>query len=535
MLDENQERIDTTEENEKDIDSLREHLSEGGFGSSTVMDEEEIDQTPDDSVVSSFIEQFNAEGETPLKAHDWKVYMPSRMCSPDFWGPLFGIIREETESVYVFDSPIFEDEKYVIGYIDNASYSSQKLANSFYHDVLRLIGFYADGKLHMSLRVNNAQIMPRAEYNTTINAIAALKKQYEACAGDIEILPDYSVRNPAEPLSTDPLANETHDAIEALKKQLAGDGEATATGFKPVDRTYTPSEYEYRPVRVKQYDTVTNLFSRNTGLLESSIMLDKRAVLVGCGSVGSFVAMELARSGVGKFVLCDTDTLEIHNICRHQCGYNDLGRYKVDAVKDKILNINPNAEVITYRTMIQRVPEEELLPLLGRDTIIIGGGDNRASADWACKLAIKTDSTFVATCCWTRAFAGEIFYWASGKELSCYSCALGGLIDSERPESHATYFGSDDDKDKLAFEPGVAVDIDFVTIIAVKLALDLLNRDNPDYTPRVINDLRQYTWVCNTNSPRIGGERAGIFSHPLQITRNLKVHRDENCPYCGTK
>lgn len=464
-------------EQNQSIEELRANLSEGGFGSNeSETAGSPVDETPDEAIVGEFLSQFGAEGDTALKAHDWKAYVPSSMCNPSFWGPIFGIIREETESIYIFDSKLFEKDEYIIGYIDNGSYQAKTAFKSFSGastQGIHVMGSYQDVNL-----VLRYYTYVRTEYGPTADAIAALRH--------------------------------------------------TLTGELHIDA----SDFD---VRIKQYDTVTNLFSRNTGLLESSIMLDKRAVLVGCGSVGSFVAMELARSGVGKFVLCDTDTLEIHNICRHQCGYSDLGRYKVDAVKDKILNINPNAEVITYRSTIQRVPEDELIPLMGRDTIIIGGGDNRASADWACKLAIRTDSTFVATCCWTRAFAGEIFYWASGKNLSCYHCAFSGLIDDERPESHATYFGSDEEKEKLSFEPGVAVDIDFVTIIAVKLALDLLNRDNPNYTPRVIDNLRQYTWVCNTNSTRIGGERAGIFSYPLQITRNLTVHKDDNCPFCGGK
>lgn len=422
-----------------DIDSLRNHLEQGGFG----CDLSEADTAPEDDVVNDFLSMFRSKENTPLKGHDWKAYVPTTMYNHLFCGQIFGIIRDETESIYILDVEPFRKDEYAIGYIDDGS----NTASAKHSPKDRITGTYQNGQLSLSIKTDEI----------------------------------------------------TYD------------------------------------VRVLQYDAVTNLFSRNTGLLESSEMLDKRAVLVGCGSVGSFVAMELARSGVGRFVLCDTDTLEIHNICRHQCGFSDLGRYKVDAVKDKILNINPNAEVITYRSMIQRIPDDDLLPLLGRNTIIIGGGDNRGSADWACKLAIKTDSTFVSTCCWTRAFAGEIFYWVSGRGLACYSCAFGDLIDDERPESHATYFGSDEEKSSLSFEPGVAADIDFVTIIAVKLALDLLNRDNPNYTPRVINYLKQYTWVCNTNDPKIGGERANMFPTPLWITNNLTVHKDENCPYCGGK
>ncbi|MBG0787546.1 MAG: ThiF family adenylyltransferase [Anaerolineaceae bacterium] len=425
---------------DKEINDLRKQLLEGGFGEDT-LSSIEGDSEIDDNRINDFISMFGAEGQTPLKAHDWKVYVPNSICSnPEFVGQLFGIVREETESIYVINLSQSVPFSKPIGFIGDPSLpNSVELSDEPLH---RIFGHFDHGKLVFTF---NSPIDWQDEGNEEI-----------------------------------------------------------------------PSEGISMPLKVIEYDTVTNLFSRNSGLLESSIMLDKCAVLVGCGSVGSFAAMELARSGVGRFVLCDTDILEIHNICRHQCGFDDLGRYKVDAVKDKILNINPNAEVITYRSVIQRVPEDELRQFLGRNTVIIGGGDNRGSSDWACKLAIKTDSTFVSTCCWTRAFAGEIFYWASGKELSCYSCALGGLIDDERPEAHENYFGTEEEKETLSFEPGIAADIDFVTIIAVKLALDLLNRDNENYTPRVINYLRQYTWACNTNNPKIGGERAGIFTHPCK-------------------
>ncbi len=444
------------EPSEQEIEALRESLLNGGFGEEACEDSaEEADfAREDDEAVKRFKAMFGAKGPTPLKGYDWRADVPGSMLDSGVYGPIHGILREETQSVYVFDSPVAGG---VIGWIyggnDEGAPAIPAGENGLFVE-----GSYEQGELTLRLgHLSAGEMLPGAP------------------------------------------------------RQLAS----------------------YDPIRIKPYDFVKRLFSRNKGLLESDSMMNSCAVLVGCGSVGSFAAMELARSGVGRFVLCDTDTFEFHNICRHQCGSNDLGRYKVDAVRDKILNINPNAAVITFRSPIQRVPEEELLPYLGRGTVILGGGDNRASADWACKLAIRTDSTFVAAGCWTRAFAGELFYWQSGHHLSCYSCALGGLIDDERPESHDTYFGSDKEQESLAFEPGIAADIDFVTVIAVKLALDLLNRDNPDYTPRVMDYLRQYTWVCNTNSTKIGGERAAIFSHPLQITHNLSVHHDPHCPWCG--
>jgi tRNA A37 threonylcarbamoyladenosine dehydratase len=89
------------------------------------------------------------------------------------------------------------------------------------------------------------------------------------------------------------------------------------------------------------YSLKLDIFSRNTGILESDIMLKTGAMLIGCGSVGSLVALELAKAGVGRFLLIDNDILGYHNICRHQCGIYDVGKYKTEAVKERILQINP--------------------------------------------------------------------------------------------------------------------------------------------------------------------------------------------------
>ena len=62
-----------------------------------------------------------------------------------------------------------------------------------------------------------------------------------------------------------------------------------------------------------------------------------------------------------------------------------------------------------------------------------------------------------------------------------------------------------------------------MTIIAVKLALDILNRDEAGYTQRLLPHLTQYTLVCNTNDARIGGVQAEIFSYPLQVTTSIVV------------
>ena len=263
-----------------------------------------------------------------------------------------------------------------------------------------------------------------------------------------------------------------------------------------------------------------DIFSRNTGILESDIMLKKGAIILGCGSVGSLVALELARAGVGRFFLIDMDILGYHNICRHQCGIQDVGKYKTTAIKERILQINPTAQVITEHNRIQEVPLDKIAPFCNSDTIIVGCADNREGDLYADTILGKPyKMPFISIGCWERAFAGEIFYCLP-EGMPAYSDFIDALGESSGRVNANThlYMG-----EVGTFEPGISVDINFVTTIAIKMILDLLNRDNEHYTQRLIHNLSQYTLICNTNNPKIGGEMAEIFSYPLQVTTSIEV------------
>jgi len=290
--------------------------------------------------------------------------------------------------------------------------------------------------------------------------------------------------------------------------------------------------YSYRKkIKCEVYSLYQNIFSRNKGILESDVMAQKRAVILGCGSVGSLVALELARSGVNHFILVDADIVEYHNICRHQCGIEDVGDFKIYALKRKIHNINPSAEVITFEGIVQNLAKETLDSFcVAGNTIFIGCADNRIADVYTNRISIFYKSSFISIGFWERAFAGEIFYHIYGKGIPCYECALGdggGL--SARAEANHHVYSNQEAVEGIKFEPGISVDINFVTSIGIKLILDLLNVNNNDYIPRLLNNLTQYTLVCNTNNPQIGGEMVEIFSYPLQVTTSLKVGFSKKC------
>jgi len=68
---------------------------------------------------------------------------------------------------------------------------------------------------------------------------------------------------------------------------------------------------------------------------------DTRIHIIGCGSVGSTLAENLARCGVTKMTLWDFDRVEAHNICNQMFRQQDVGKLKVEALKDILMDINP--------------------------------------------------------------------------------------------------------------------------------------------------------------------------------------------------
>jgi hypothetical protein len=96
--------------------------------------------------------------------------------------------------------------------------------------------------------------------------------------------------------------------------------------------------YEYHVVDFGG-DGASRQPERNQGLA------GKRVAIVGLGSVGSKVAVTLARAGVTRFFLVDDDILEPANLSRNQLDWQSVGYDKVDGVRGAIRLVRPEAEV----------------------------------------------------------------------------------------------------------------------------------------------------------------------------------------------
>lgn len=93
-------------------------------------------------------------------------------------------------------------------------------------------------------------------------------------------------------------------------------------------------------------------FSRTAALFgEDAVekLKKSRVAVFGLGGVGGYVVEALARSGVGRLVLFDSDTVAESNINRQLIALKStVGRYKTDVWRERIADISPDTEVVTH-------------------------------------------------------------------------------------------------------------------------------------------------------------------------------------------
>ena len=91
------------------------------------------------------------------------------------------------------------------------------------------------------------------------------------------------------------------------------------------------------------------IFSRTSLLLGDDVLSrlwDTRVILFGVGGVGSWCAEGLIRSGIGHLTLVDSDRVSVSNVGRQlMATVPNIGRIKVDALRERLLQINPEADI----------------------------------------------------------------------------------------------------------------------------------------------------------------------------------------------
>src|SRR5689334_18402084 len=134
-------------------------------------------------------------------------------------------------------------------------------------------------------------------------------------------------------------------------------------------------------------------FERIESLFDIASFANVKVLVVGCGSGGASVALQLVMSGIRNFTLIDNDILGPENVIRHVCGRRYIGQKKVDAVADVLLDRNPNANLMKVDADIMSYPD--LAPQIAAADVVVLATDNEPTRYAINDLCVRNQVPFV--------------------------------------------------------------------------------------------------------------------------------------------
>ena len=303
---------------------------------------------------------------------------------------------------------------------------------------------------------------------------------------------------------------------------------------------------EAMPVEANFIPSKAELYSRNKGILEIGILENKRVMIVGLGSFGSQIAIELAKAGVGEFALFDFDRVELHNLARHTAVTKDLGRLKTDVIEESIKGKNPYAKVHKFAININddlELMEQEA----GKADIVICATDNNESRFNLSVVLVHQQKIGIFGRAVTRAEGGDVFVYRPGGP--CYCCLVGNQwfgqgmeeitnLASARRNGQIAAYVSDQEADAVV-QVGLSADIEPICNMMVKLTLMELSRGAESGISCLENELvyDYYMWANRRERRhRNWAAMPGAGAQPT-IMRWYGAHikRNEECALCSTQ
>lgn len=287
-----------------------------------------------------------------------------------------------------------------------------------------------------------------------------------------------------------------------------------------------------------------DLYSRSKGLLEIGVLAEKHVAIIGLGSFGANIAVELAKAGVGSFSLIDFDRVELHNLSRHACGINDLGRLKTDAVADLIWGKNPYAKVEKLPLDIN--DDIELLHTEVQNAdLVICATDNNRSRFCLSQVLVEEKTTCIFGRAVTRAEGGDVFRYRPGGP--CYVCLIGNQwfdmqaeeITNEasaRRDGRIAAYVSPEQADAMV-QVGLSTDIEPIVNMMVKLALVELSRGTDSGISMLDEELiyDYYMWANRRERRHANWAPFPSAGNKPTILRwyGARIQRNEECSVCG--
>lgn len=160
---------------------------------------------------------------------------------------------------------------------------------------------------------------------------------------------------------------------------------------------------------------------------------DKKVLIVGCGSIGGYLASELVKAGISNICLVDKDRLSPDNIYRHLLGLEFVGQYKTKAIIKHLENNIPYIRMKSFEDNIENLIENYKLDFEEFDLIISATGNHNVNR-WINNYCIDDNISVPVIYLWNEVLGiGNHALFIDRKNKGCFECLIGldenGLYD----------------------------------------------------------------------------------------------------------
>lgn len=277
-------------------------------------------------------------------------------------------------------------------------------------------------------------------------------------------------------------------------------------------------------------------YSRIEKLVDLERLKSVKIGIIGVGTGGAFVSVQLAKTGVGTLELFDFDYLELENIVRHVCTLDDIGRKKINALAELLTHFNPFLKVRTHSINITEKMDFFRKKIKNFDLLMECTGIPSVSLT-VNEIAIEEEIPVIYGFVYPNAKGGFLMRVIPNKVMDenepCLNCILPKIVKGiEKPvltEEQRRRYTEVSDVSELIAEPGLSVDVTFISNFQIKLFLMTL-----PYLPKTRNSFRnKFDWNINNynfffwfNEP---------YSDELKPFKLIpaKIKRDPYCSHCN--
>jgi len=260
--------------------------------------------------------------------------------------------------------------------------------------------------------------------------------------------------------------------------------------------------------------------------------------LIGLGSVGSYMAEQLIRSGLETITIIDSDIVEASNISRTVYTLHDINRKKTDALEHRLKQINPNICVNKFPSSLQELGGNVLESVIKKSDLVIATTDDPQAQSIINSCAFYSSVPAVFVGLYRGAKGGEVAITIPTL-TPCLQC-MTGLRRKVESEGSKVTRNADYGTNRLIGEVALNSDIQHVSSAALKICYSLIASLKGEdcsvttFVPQAIAQEKHFLTMGMESDywfyPQLLGDVAGQYAFQSVWLTASKL---EGCRVCG--